>query len=153
MFVSVLGTLPSPCTLNIINMKYILLLIAFPLIMVGCGKKIAYDLNEVKENDDLRNELYSAIINDQEMLSQFLDQLTGNENGINQLIMDVEAMQNIFSMQNMYFMAQAKPEIMLTMVNNLAHITKNDSSVRLMMMNLPPMQQIIRDQGRDLARK
>jgi hypothetical protein len=153
MFVSVLGTLPSPCTLNIINMKYILLLIAFPLIMVGCGKKIAYDLNEVKENDDLRNELYSAIINDQEMLSQFLDQLTGNENGINQLIMDVEAMQNIFSMQNMYFMAQAKPEIMLIMVNNLAHITKNDSSVRLMMMNLPPMQQIIRDQGRDLARK
>jgi hypothetical protein len=153
MFVSVLGALPSPCTLNIINMKYILLLIAFPLIMVGCGEKIAYDLNEVKENDDLRNELFSTIINDQEMLSQFLDQLTGNENGINQLIMDVEAMQNIFSMQNMYFMAQAKPEIMLTMVNNLAHITKNDSSVRLMMMNLPPMQQIIRDQGRDLARK
>jgi hypothetical protein len=153
MFVSVLGTLPSPCTLNIKNMKYILLLIAFPLIMAGCGEKIAYDLNEVKENDDLRNELFSTIINDQEMLSQFLDQLTGNENGINQLIMDVEAMQNIFSMQNMYFMAQAKPEIMLTMVNNLAHITKNDSSVRLMMMNLPPMQQIIRDQGRDLARK
>jgi hypothetical protein len=134
-------------------MKYSTILMLLLMFAYGCGNKYVVDLEEIKENPDARERLFAGIINDSELLNEFIDQIMQSESGMHQLMMDDNIMKHIFEVQNMYLVAQTKPEIMLMMVNNLAHITKNDTSLRLMMMNLPPMQQLIREQGREFARK
>jgi hypothetical protein len=134
-------------------MKYSTLLTLLLMFAFGCGNKHVVDLEEIKENPDARERLFAGIINDSELLKEFIDQMMYSEAGMHQLMTDDNIMKHIFEVQNMYLVAQTKPEIMLMMVNNLAHITKNDTSLRLMMMNLPPMQQLIREQGREFARQ
>jgi hypothetical protein len=134
-------------------MKNLSILVLFLTVIYGCGNNYVVDLEEIKENPQLRERLFTRIIEDSELLKEFIDQMINSEAGMSQLMMDDHIMKQIFEVQNMYLVAQTKPEIMLMMVNNLAHITKNDTSMRLMMMNLPQMQQLMREQEREFARK
>lgn len=123
------------------------------LIFIGCTTSASYDQHDLVNNHEMRTKVFSTIINDQILLTEFLGQLTDNNKALQQLMMDDEAMQQLFDMQNMHLIAHMKPETMLMLINNLAYVTKSDSSVRLMMMNLPQMQQMLRDQEQVMARK
>ncbi len=123
------------------------------LIFIGCTSSASYDQHDLINNDETRSEIFSTIINDQMLLAEFLGQLTDNNVALQQLMMDDEAMQQLFDMQNMHLIAHMKPETMLMLINNLAYVTKSDSSVRSMMMNIPQMQQMLRDQEQIMVRK
>jgi hypothetical protein len=128
-------------------------LFLFPvLLFLGCAPA-HHDSNHLKQDADGRHELYATIINDGELLGEFLNQLVADEAGALALLGHREAIYRVFEVENLYLMIQERPELMLILANNLSHIISADSMARSMMVDCQKTKNAVAPSDGEVARK
>jgi len=126
---------------------FFLLLFAFPF-LISCEDDDEIELDDLQEEPEMRQELFNAIINDNQLMTEFMDRMADNPDAMHQLMMNQNVMQQMFSQQNMQMMQSMDPETMQLMMNNMMEVAGQDTTMENMMMNNPRMQEMMgRRQG------
>jgi len=131
-------------------MRYFLVILLTILISGGCSYEAAIEAEGIKANPHLKEEIFSTIINDEELLSDFMSRAMNEPAAMQEAMMNEEMMQQMYSQQTMQNMMQQNPEMMNKMMNNMMQMSRQDSSFRNMMRNnenWQPMMDMMQEDG------
>lgn len=115
-------------------------------IISSCETNEAIEADDLAEEPELRQEVFQAIINDNELLSDFMDQMMENSNAMHQMMMNEKMMQQMFSQENMQMMQNMQPQMMQMMMDHMLQMAGSDSTLRNNMMNNQDMQRMMQGQ-------
>lgn len=96
------------------------------LILTACGDE-EIDLNE---NPEQKNEVFTQIINDEELFTEFMDEMRGNENTMNWMRNHRGMMRNFYGRKQVNHMMRNRPEVMDSVMQGMIMYYDQDSSMQ-----------------------
>lgn len=116
-------------------MKNFFLAFSTALSFTACENETSFEAGDLEGNPQLQEEVYSVIINDDEMMADFMRQAMQNSENMHQLMMQEGWMEEMFDQESMQYMMQHNEDRMLMMMNNMMQYAGQDSVFRNRMMS------------------
>ena len=91
--------------------------VAMTALWVGCGQQA--DVNTMLKNADSKDKLFSAIVSDHELMTEFMDKMMSNEHAMMMVKGNEKMMGMVMSGGNMINMMKDKPEMMHSMMTDI----------------------------------
>ncbi|MGK7396351.1 MAG: hypothetical protein ACNS62_17370 [Candidatus Cyclobacteriaceae bacterium M3_2C_046] len=119
--------------------------IMFFMFFLGQELSAQDELNaeKLKGNAELREEVFTAILEDESLIDSFLDHAVEDTMAMHQIMMNEEFMNRMMSMRHMQMMENRNPEMMKMMMEHMAEMAQHDTTMQNMMMNNEKMQQMM----------
>lgn len=89
------------------------------MILSSCASDFKFNTDELKNNPDLQSRLYDLIISDQELRSDFMQRLSERPEAMQQMMMNQNLMQEMFSQENMNMLHESEPITLRMMMEHM----------------------------------
>jgi hypothetical protein len=118
----------------------------FGFLLSGCTKP---EVDETLKDDSMRQEVYSKIMADHGMMTEFMNDMHSNDHAMKMMCSDPKMMMGMMEYENMQNMMHSNDSILNTMMSNMMQIAEGDSVIcRHMMgdmMKRPGMHKMMMD--------
>ncbi len=91
--------------------------VAMTALWVGCGQQA--DVNTMLKNADSKDKIFSAIVSDHELMTEFMGKMMSNEHAMMMMKGDHDMMGKMMDDGNMMKMMKDKPEMMHGMMSDM----------------------------------
>ncbi|MCI5092704.1 hypothetical protein [Phaeodactylibacter sp.] len=98
-------------------MKRILFFITTTFLLIGCSQQV--DIGTILENPEMKNDLYSSIVGDHELMTEFMDKMMSNEHAMMMMKGSNGMMDMMMKEVNMMQIMEDKPEMMQSMMTDM----------------------------------
>lgn len=85
---------------------------------------------DLKENTEQRNEVFNQILEDEELFTQFMDEMRGNENTMDWMRNHRGMMRNFYGKKQVTHMMRNKPEVMDSVMQGMIMFYDRDTSMQ-----------------------
>ena len=107
---------------------------AFSLVlMIGILVSGCSDMNntniELSANEQQKEEAFNQILNNQELLNDFMNEMMVQPTSMNWMMENGRFMNHMFNQENMDYMRKHNPEIDNHMMNNMMYMLDRDTSI------------------------
>jgi hypothetical protein len=98
---------------------------------------------ELRENQQMQEELFSTITSDRELLNNFIEHLAQDTAAIQTIMQDEDFMEEVFSRAQVGLLHDRDPEMIDMMMGQMAEMIMNDIDLQNMMMDNVQMRRMI----------
>lgn len=85
---------------------------------------------DLKENTEQRNEVFNQILEDEELFTQFMDEMRGNENTMDWMRNHRGMMRNFYGKKQVTHMMRNKPEVMDSVMQGMIMFYDRDTTMQ-----------------------
>ncbi|MEG9328274.1 hypothetical protein SAMN04488034_103282 [Salinimicrobium catena] len=102
------------------------ILFLFSLLIIGCDADDRIDLTEDPEE---RQEVYQQIINDDELLQEFLTEMRNSDQAMEMMAANRPMMRNMYGRNQMRRMMMNNPQVVDTMMQGMMMVMEQDTTM------------------------
>lgn len=102
-----------------INMKNSILFLFISLFFLSAGCAQQANVDALLENQETKNEIFTAIMQDEELMNDFMNEMMANENAMMSMRGNQQMMGHMMDQGHMRTMMQENPDMQKTMMNNM----------------------------------
>ena len=126
-------------------MKTVFPIVIFIIVtgFAGCFYDTVIEAEDFKEDEELREAIFNAIISNDDLLSMFMSQVMDNPEARQQMMTNEQFMQEMLDEETMQNMVQQNLQMMQVMMNQMMQLAQKDSTFRNMMRNNDNWQQML----------
>jgi PBP1b-binding outer membrane lipoprotein LpoB len=110
-----------------INIQIISMMVMGILLFTGCTTKNESKI-DLLNNEQQKEEAFNQILNNQEVLNDFMDEMMAQPTSMNWMMESGQFMNHMFNQENLDYMRQHNPEIDNHMMNHMMNRINSDTS-------------------------
>jgi hypothetical protein len=100
----------------------------FTALFISCDPVQNKDVN-LSENEDLRYDVYQQILNDEQLFSEFMTEMSQNENAMETMMAEQPMREMFYGRQQILDMMGSNPEIRENILQGVMDMMRKDSAV------------------------
>lgn len=100
------------------------------LLAIGCANtnRSAQEI-DLKQNAEMREEVFDQILNDEELFNEFMNEMMSNQQSMNWMVGHQRMLEYMYTEGNMQDMMQQNPMLRKHMLENMSSMMQQDSAM------------------------
>lgn len=124
-------------------MRHFFLALSTAMVFTACENETSFEAEDLQDNPQLQEEVYTTIINSEELLTEFMRQAMNDPDVVHQVMMEEGFMEEMFDQESMQYMMRQNGEMMNMMMNRMMQFAGEDSVFRERMFGSENWQQMM----------